>query len=242
MTVLGGFAWLGGRSLEALQLFTAAIGLGVIAMCGLVGRRYFSPRVGIVAAFIAALYPGFWLLETGLLSEPLGLLVLGCLTMVVADLRERPSLLYATLAGALCGVLALVRSEQVVLLAVVVVPVVLTSSGLSGRRRAGLCGMAVGTALVLLAPWTVYNETRFQETVLLSANSGNTLLAGNCPPHTYDGDRMGFYDDSCNRELSHEQTQERLAVGSRCSTAQRSIRSPGARPSTTPSTTSTAYP
>ena len=139
--------------------------------------------------------------------------------------------------------LALVRSEQLVLLAVVVVPVVLMSSGLSRRRRAGLCGMAVGTALVLLAPWTVYNETRFQETVLLSTNGGGTLLAGNCPPHTYDGDLMGFYDDSCNRQLSHEQTQERLrAVGSRCSTAQRSIRSAGARPSTTWSTTSTAYP
>ena len=209
VTLLGGFARFGWNSLEALQLFTSVIGLGVIVMCGLVGRRYFSPRVGIGAAFIAALYPGFWLLETGLLAEPLGLLVLGGLTMLVADLRERPSLLRATLAGALCGVLALVRSEQLALLAVIVVPVVLMSSGLSKSRRAGWCGMAVGAALAVIAPWTLYNETRFQETVLLSTNGGGTLLAGNCPPRTYEGDLMGFYDIRCNHALSLQRTQAR---------------------------------
>lgn len=57
LTLLGLVSWLGRRSLLTHQLVGVAIGLGVVVLAGFVGRRYFSARVGVVAALIAALYP-----------------------------------------------------------------------------------------------------------------------------------------------------------------------------------------
>jgi 4-amino-4-deoxy-L-arabinose transferase-like glycosyltransferase len=202
VTVLGVVSWLGGRTLREHQLVGVVIGLGVVALAGLVGRRYFNPRVGLLAAFGAALYPGFWVLEGNILSEPLGLLVLGVLLLVIADLRDRPTLLRSLGVGALCGVLALVRSEQLLLLLIVIVPVLLLARTLTPRQRIGYLAVAIVACGAVIAPWTIYNETRFKEPFLLSTNDGGLLLIGNCPPSTYSGARLGWFDSTCNFRLT----------------------------------------
>jgi hypothetical protein len=82
--------------------------LGVILLGGLVGRRYAGRRVGVVAAFLAAAYPGFWVLDVQILAEPLSLLLVGVLMLVLVDLWQRPTLGRAVLAGAISGAAALV--------------------------------------------------------------------------------------------------------------------------------------
>jgi 4-amino-4-deoxy-L-arabinose transferase-like glycosyltransferase len=201
VTLLAGVAEAGGRSMRAHQVTALVIGVGVIVIAGLIGRRYVDRRVGVVAAVLAAVYPGFWVLEAQILSEPLGLVVAGLLMLVLADLWERPTLARALLAGAVSGALALVRSEQLALLAIAVAPVLLLNPRVSIYRRLAWTGAATLTALVLLAPWTIYNLGRFEEPVLVSTNVGSTLLAGNCPPTTYAGELMGTYDVRCNQEL-----------------------------------------
>src|SRR5262249_2756180 len=186
-TLLGIVSWLGARSLRDHRLVGVVIGLGIVVLAGLVGRRYFNARVGLIAALLAALYPGFWLLEGNVLSEPLGLFVLGIFLLVVADLRDRPTVLRSVAIGALSGALALVRSEQLLLLFIVVAPVLLLARTLSMRKRL-LCVLVAGLACgAVLAPWTIYNATRFRDPVLLSTNDGGLLLIGNCPPSTYTG-------------------------------------------------------
>jgi hypothetical protein len=59
----------------------------------------------------------------------------------------------------------------------------------------------VATVLVLV-PWTLHNLDRFEEPVLMSTNTGGTLLAGNCPPMTYGGDLIGSYHIACNIRLA----------------------------------------
>ena len=202
VTVLGAVSELGGRSFRAHQVTGVLIGLGVILVAGLVGRRYAGRRVGVVAAFLAAAYPGFWVIEAQILSEPLGLLVLGVLTLVLADLWERPTLARAVLAGGLVGGLSLVRGEQLALLAIALAPILLLNRRLDVRRRFALTGATVLTAAVVLAPWTLYNLGRFEEPVVLSTNGGSTLLAGNCPPRTYEGELIGSFDNICTFQLS----------------------------------------
>jgi 4-amino-4-deoxy-L-arabinose transferase-like glycosyltransferase len=203
-TALGVLAWLGGRGLLAQQLLGVVIGLGVVAIAALVGRRYFNARVGLVAGAIAAVYPGFWVFEAQVLSEPLGLLVMGVFMLAVIELRDHPTLRWSMIVGALCGLLALIRSEQLALLVIVVTPVVVRVPSLTARHRVRLLLVAGAATVVVIAPWTIYNETRFEETVVLSSNGGSTLLAGNCPPSTYDGERLGYFDISCNRRLSRQ--------------------------------------
>jgi 4-amino-4-deoxy-L-arabinose transferase-like glycosyltransferase len=202
VTLLAGVTEMGGRSMWAHQVTGIVIGLGVILVAGLVGRRYAGRRVGVAAAFLAAAYPGFWVIDVQILSEPLGLLVLALLMLVAADLWERPTLGRAVLAGALVGALALVRGEELGLLAIVVAPILLLNRRLAVRDRLVRTGASVLAAAVLIAPWTIYNLGRFEEPVLLSTNGGPTLLAGNCPPTTYVGERMGSYDTTCNFQRS----------------------------------------
>jgi len=197
VTVLGVVTQLGGRSMRAHQVTGLAIGLAVIAVAGLVGRRYAGRRVGVIAAFGAAVYPGFWMLDVQILSEPLGLLVLGLLVLVLADLWERPTLVRALLAGAVLGVLGLVRSEQLALLPLAVAPILLLNKRITVRRRLAWAGAATLTAVVVLLPWTIYNLGRFEKPVVLSTNLGPTLLSGNCPPATYTGELAGSFDINC---------------------------------------------
>jgi 4-amino-4-deoxy-L-arabinose transferase-like glycosyltransferase len=201
VSLLGLAAKLGARSFRAHQLVGVVIGLGLVALVGWIGRRYFSARVGVVAAFVAALYPGFWIFEAQVLSEPLGLLVLGCAILVLWTLRERPTLLSSIAVGGTCGLAALVRSEQILLLGIVVVPTLLSARTLRLRERIGMAFAAGLAAALVISPWTVYNGTRFAAPVILSTNSGPALLLGNCPPSTYAGDRLGYWDEACQRRL-----------------------------------------
>jgi 4-amino-4-deoxy-L-arabinose transferase-like glycosyltransferase len=202
VTVLAVFSWLGARSQRDHQLVGVAIGIGVVVLAGLVGRRYFNARVGIVAAVLAALYPGFWLLEGNILSEPLGLFVVGILILAIAGLRERPTVRRSLIVGALCGLVALVRSEQLFLLPIVVAPLLISARTLSWSKRAAFLAAAVFACGVVLAPWTIYNATRFKDPVLLSTQDGSLLLIGNCPPSTYTGARLGYFDGTCNLRVS----------------------------------------
>jgi 4-amino-4-deoxy-L-arabinose transferase-like glycosyltransferase len=202
VTLLAGVSEAGGRSMWAHQVTGILIGLVLILVAGLVGRRYAGRRVGVLTALLAAVYPGFWVLEAQVLSEPLGLVVVGVLMLVLADLWDRPTLWRAVLVGAVTGAVGLVRSELFVLLVIAVAPILLLNPRLSVRQRLASVGTAIAAALVVIAPWTIYNLGRFEEPVLLSSNVGSTLLAGNCPASTYSGELLGFYTTACIQELS----------------------------------------
>jgi 4-amino-4-deoxy-L-arabinose transferase-like glycosyltransferase len=117
--------------------------------------------------------------------------------LALAGLWQRPTLTRAVPAGALTGTLALVRSEQLALLVLAVVPLLLLNPRLQLRRRCAWASAAVLATAVPIAPWAIYNLGRFEEPVILSTNGGNLLLMGNCPPATYSGDLMGFLDNRC---------------------------------------------
>jgi hypothetical protein len=205
VTVLAAVTEMGGRSVRAHQVAGLVIGLGVIVVAGLVGRRYAGRRVGVLAAFLAAVYPGFWVLDVQILSEPLGLLLAGLLMLVVADLWERPNLGRALIAGGLSGALALVRSEQLALLVIVLAPIILLNGRVAARRRLAWMGAATLAALVVISPWTIHNLGRFEEPVVLSTNPGGTVLSGNCPPTTYSGELLGSFEIRCSVAIGLQQ-------------------------------------
>ena len=200
VTLLAGVTEVGARSMRAHQITGLVIGLGVIVVAGLVGRRCAGARVGVITALAAAIYPGFWVLDVQILSEPLSLVVGGLLMLVLFDLHDRPTLARAVLAGALAGLIALVRSEQLALLVIAVAPILLLNRGIAISRRVAWTGVATVAAVAAIAPWTLHNLGRFEEPVLLSHNLGPTLIAGNCPS-TYGGDLMGGFDRECSERV-----------------------------------------
>ena len=196
ISLLGVVSALGGRSWLTHQLVGDAIGVGVVIVAGLVGRRYFDERTGMIAAALAAIYPGFWVVEAQVLSEPLATFLLGLFMLAIVRFRDTPTLAASAVVGAVCGFLVLTRSEQAALLLVVVLPVVLLARSLRPAARWVRLATAFGVCAAVLFPWTVYNAARFEQPVLLSTDGGSVLVAGNCGA-VFHGSLIGYHSTAC---------------------------------------------
>jgi hypothetical protein len=96
--------------------------------------------------------------------------------------------------GALAGLVCLARPE--IVLAILVIAVVVIVRSVPGRRVVHLALVAVALVAVI-APWTIYNEGRFKDSVLLTNNLGITLAGANCPRTYYDSSIMGYDSPAC---------------------------------------------
>jgi hypothetical protein len=193
----------GQRSFYSHQVWAAIISTGTVFVVGFVGRRIAGPRAGLIAALFAAIYPNFFFSDALLLSETL-VLLMGAVTLLMAyRFWELPSRGRAAALGIACGLTALSRSETVLLLVLLIVPAVWCVRGPQRRERFVLGGVALAASVAVMAPWIVYNLTRFDEPLLLS-NPDPTLLAGNCDD-TYYGGLVGYWSLGCIDDVTPRQ-------------------------------------
>jgi 4-amino-4-deoxy-L-arabinose transferase-like glycosyltransferase len=177
---------LGGRSWAWHHVVGALAGAGTTVVVGLLGRRIGGDRVGLAAAGIAAVYPVLVATDGSLRSESVYALTISLVLLAALRLREAPSGRRAIVAGVAIAVATLVRSEALLLLVLLVLP-------LAGPRRAVLAGVA---CLVVLAPWLVRCWIAFDRPVLVSTNVGGLLAGANCD-RTYHGELLGQWDFRC---------------------------------------------
>jgi 4-amino-4-deoxy-L-arabinose transferase-like glycosyltransferase len=190
----------GFKSFFAHQIWSALIGTATIGVVGLVGRHIAGPRAALIAAFIAAVYPNFWFSDALIMSETLVLLMAALTLLTAYRFWERPGAGRAIVLGVTCGLTALTRSEAVLLLPLLVLPLVAFLRQLSVRRRIALLAIAVSATMATVAPWVTYNLARFEHPVLLSIPDA-TLLAGNCRD-TYYGTFIGYWSVPCVLRLN----------------------------------------
>ncbi len=119
-----------------LMAFFGTITVGLI---GMLGRRVAGPRVGLVAAFLAAVYPNFWLNDGVIMSEGPTVMMTVLFLLAIYRFHDSPSVGNAALAGLCVGLAALGRAEMALLLPLVVIPVALrlgrsTPDGTAGRN------------------------------------------------------------------------------------------------------------
>ncbi len=190
-TVLAGWSWLGLDSVLAQRSLGALFGAVTIVLVALIGRRVGGERVGLVAAGIAALYPLFVAADGAPMSESLyGALVAGCL-LCALRLRERPGARLAAALGALIALAALTRSEALLLLLLIGLP-------LTWRRWRSMLALFAACVLVL-APWTIRNLSAFDRLTPISHNDSTVLAGANCHA-TYHGPDLGSWRFDCISE------------------------------------------
>jgi 4-amino-4-deoxy-L-arabinose transferase-like glycosyltransferase len=189
----------GRESILSHQIAAALVGACTVVLVGLCGRVLAGERCGLVAAGLAAIYPGFWVYERALLAETLLLAIIAATILIVYRFRDHPSALMAGALGAITGVAALTRSEQVLVFPLIVLPVVLAARA-PLRQRIGWLALAAVATTVVIMPWTAYNRSRFEEPVFLSTGLGNTLIAGNCDAAYY-GELVGLYGPACSMAM-----------------------------------------
>jgi 4-amino-4-deoxy-L-arabinose transferase-like glycosyltransferase len=184
-------------SVNGMRLVSSAIGAAGIVLVGLLGRELGGRRAGIIAAWIAALYPIWWLSDSLILSEVIYAPLIAATLLLAYRLWHHPTVGRAIGLGVVGALAALTRSEGLLLLALVAGCVVVLCPGIGRGRRVQLAVLTALAALLTLTPWIAYNASRFDRVVTLSTNDGATLADTNCPA-TYSGKYLGLYVFQCH--------------------------------------------
>jgi 4-amino-4-deoxy-L-arabinose transferase-like glycosyltransferase len=187
-TVLAGLSLVGLKSVLAHRALGAFLGGVTVVLVALIGRRAAGERVGLVAALVAALYPLLVAADGAPMSESLyGLLVAACL-LVALRLRDARTVTIAATLGALIGLAALTRSEALLLLVLLGVP-------LTWRAWKPMLAL-FAACVVVLVPWTIRNYSAFDRLTLVSHNDSTVLAGANCDK-TYHGVDLGGWRFDC---------------------------------------------
>jgi 4-amino-4-deoxy-L-arabinose transferase-like glycosyltransferase len=163
---------------DAVRLIQAALSLFTVVIVYQLGRRVYSPRVGLWAAGFTCFYPSLLVYNNLILAEVLFTLLLCSALFLIVLALEKGSLFCLAAAGAVLGLAALTRSV-LWLYPPLLVGVLVFVGKFSLRRR--LLGAAVLVAVfsATLAPWAIRNTLMQHTFTVVDAAGGRNFMMGN---------------------------------------------------------------
>jgi 4-amino-4-deoxy-L-arabinose transferase-like glycosyltransferase len=182
----------GGTSVGSQRILTCLIGAATVFLIGLLGRRVRGDAVGLVAAGLAAVYPMLFVADGVLMAETLFALLVTAALLLAYRAVDQPTPWRFVALGAVLGLAALTRTEGLLLAIVLVVPLAIRLRHVATRRRAVLGAVALGTTVIVIAPWTIRNAIELDAFVPISNNVGSALDGANCGP-VYSGSDIGLW-------------------------------------------------
>ena len=193
--ILAATSLVGFKSFFAHRVWCCAIGAAAVVATGVAGRRIAGRRVGLIAAFVVAIYPNIWMSDELALSECLTPLLIAVILLAAYRFWARPRWTSATVLGVVLGASVLARDELALLVPFILIPLALLAR-LPWRRRLAFAGVGTLAALVVVAPWVGYNMSRFEKPVYISNGLGVTLASANCDT-TWSGRFEGYWSLTC---------------------------------------------
>ena len=190
----------GAKSVVAHQLMGCLLGTATVVGCGLIASQLGADRTGLAAMAVAAVYPGLWITDGGIMSEGLFALTATAVTVAAYDYRRSRSVRAAAVLGVTIGLAVLTRDAAEVLLIALAIPLVLTGPANGMRPRILRLAAVFLAAGVVVSPWVVRNLVTFDRPVFISTGNG-TLLGANCPA-AYFGSGIGLWNPSCYNSLT----------------------------------------
>jgi len=192
--VTGLFEWTGSVvTMQRLQM--AVIGTVSVFAMAYLGRLIGGLRTGLLAAGITALYVNVWINDGLIMAETLTFLLVTLITISVLRSIARPSRNRFAQIGLLCGLAALTRAELAVLVPMIAALAAFVLRGRDRTKTSANIGAMMAVFVVVISPWVVWNQLRFDGQAFLSTNDGLTLAGANCD-RTYFDD-VGGWDIWC---------------------------------------------
>ena len=175
-------------------------GGALVVLIGLFARRLASDlfgsavgdKAGVVAALLAAVHPLLWINDIMLLSEGLYQPLIVAVGWAGYVWSREPTRRRIVLLGVAIACAAMTRAEAISLFGLLLLPLLAWGNPLGRADRVRQAGLGIGVGVIVLAPWPIYNNLRFEEPVTLTSATGQVLLAGSCDP-AWEGDSMGFW-------------------------------------------------
>lgn len=199
-TVLIAFAHqVGLRSIHQTQLFGCLVGTVTVLVIAHLGREVAGRRVGLIAAWIAAVHPGLWSFDPTAMAETPGQLLTAVLLLLVYRFWRSPSLVGAAWLGGVAAAAAMTRSELLILVAILVIPICFIAPG-TNRQALQRVGAAVLWAAMVLGPWVGWNLVRFEHPVTLASGIDLSLAYAQCDDTWY-GPNTGYWNLFCATDV-----------------------------------------
>jgi 4-amino-4-deoxy-L-arabinose transferase-like glycosyltransferase len=189
-------SWVDSNLILTQRLTMAIYGTLVVAGLGLLARVLFSRWISIVATMIAAVYANLWINDALIMSETFAAAGVVAVLLAAYAYQRRVTRVAAAVIGLALGLAGLARAELLLLGLILVVPLTLLQRDRSWRTRMAHLAIAGGAAVMVVSPWVIRNQIRFDEPVFMSTQDGLTVLGANCP-ETYSGSALGFWFIAC---------------------------------------------
>lgn len=189
------FAWFFPNAMTGLRYLIPFVGtVSILGIATFVRRVSGSDRAALIAAGLASAYPGLWVRDGLVVSEPFAIAAFVWLLALLPNWKSERRWRHTLFLGVLVAMVALARAELLAL-ALIVVVVSWWWYRASIPVLRGLAALSI--AGIVCAPWVVYNHGRFEKPVYLSTNLGITLAGANCHLAYYDGRFIGYDDLGC---------------------------------------------
>ena len=181
------------------QLLGCLVGTLTVVVVAFAGRAVAGPRVGVIAAAIAAVHPGFWSFDPTVMAETPGQLFTALTLLLAYRFWDRPSPARAGWMAGAAALAALTRSEQLVLVPMLVLPLCLASRGTPKQVMARL-GAALLWVAAVLGPWVGWNMVRFEHPVTMATGLDISLAYAQCDDTWY-GPHTGYWNVFCGADV-----------------------------------------
>jgi 4-amino-4-deoxy-L-arabinose transferase-like glycosyltransferase len=152
---------------------------------GLLARRLAGDRAGLAAAGIAAVFLPMISRDALLMSESLYGLLIALSLLAALRLREEPTGGRAVALGVAIGLAALTRSEALLLVPLLAVPI--------AWRRPRAIALTCAAVAVVCLPWVVRNSLEFDQPTLITTGDGSVIAGANLDS-TYHGRLLADWD------------------------------------------------
>ncbi|HEY6890175.1 MAG TPA: glycosyltransferase family 39 protein [Solirubrobacter sp.] len=154
------------QRVEWARIANAFVGVGIVALIGLIAFQLWGRREALVSLALATIYIPLILVGQSVMSEPLFVL---CLLGSIACILHSRASGWVAAAGVLLGLAILGRANALILLAPLAFAVWKRPWGL--KAPIALCVIAALT----VAPWTIRNYDTFHAFVPVSTQFGSAL-------------------------------------------------------------------
>ena len=189
-----------GSFLTAQRLMMVVIGVASIVIVAMIARLLGGDKVGLIAAAITAVYANVWVNDGLIMAETPTFFLLAITMLVALIYRRQHHRKYLVGLGATSGLLALTRPELLLVTVLLVFFVIGVHRADDVKERLRCAAIVLIASLIVIAPWVLWNQSRFSDSVYISTNDGLTLAGANCDS-TYYND-IGSWDIWCAYETS----------------------------------------
>ncbi len=202
------FPW-GERAIQVMNVLSLQAGCLVLYRFF---RRLTSSSVALLSFAALSFYIPFWILAYTLEPNSLNLFLLALTVECVYLILKSPTWRNWTSFGVLVGVQMLLRPD--IALGAALFSILLFGWNRSMGTVKGV-GVAALVSLAIVSPWTIRNYLVFHQFVLVSANAGMNLYAGNNPVATGEFSELPATPESqrnFEKISAYSKTHDQIAV------------------------------